>query len=78
MMGNDKRDDFGPIRANTVVQIPIRTVFNFESTHWHGLFENAALPSFDEELEIYVLLDLDTQGEEILDLDDSMGDTLLI
>ena len=58
MTGDDEGDDFEPIRANTVGQIPIRTLFDFESTHWHGLFTKAALWFFDKELETYELLDL--------------------
>jgi len=41
-----------------------------------GRYEKTARRSFDEELELYELLDLDAAGEEDVDvdLDDSTGD----
>ena len=75
-MRDDEGDDFEPIRTNTVGPIPIKTLFNFGSTCWHDFLTKAALQSFDEELETYELFGLDVQGEEDLDLDDSMHDML--
>ena len=75
MTGVDEGDDFAPIRTTSIGPIPIRNSFNFKATHWHSLFMRTALQSFDDELETYELLDLDTQD---FNLDNSMGEMLPI
>lgn len=69
------------VRASSVIGRPLKLVelFNFGEAHWVRLYENAARRSFDEELAMYELLDLDAEGEEEadIDVDDSTGEILL-
>lgn len=78
MTGDDEGDDFAPIGTTSIGPIPIRNLFDFKATHWHSLFTRTALQSFDDELATYELLDLDAQGDEDFNLDDSIGEMLLI
>lgn len=69
-----------PAREPTVIgqRIKLKDLFNFMDTHWVGLYESVARRNFDEELELYELIDLDGEGEaEIdIDLDESTGEML--
>ena len=78
MTGDDEGDDFAPIRTTLIGLISIRNLFDFKATHWHSLFMTTAFKSFDDELATYELLDLDAQGDEDFNLDDSMGEMVLI
>ena len=42
---------------------PIHKLFNFTWKHWIDTFSKSAMQSFDEELELYELLDLDAAAE---------------
>lgn len=76
MVDDDNLDD-EPVRASSVIgrQVPIRELFDFSRSHWVEMYAKSAKRSFDEELELYELLDLDAQGEVDVDLDvdDSTG-----
>jgi hypothetical protein len=52
---------------------------NFSDSHWVRVYENVAQWTFDEELELYELLDLDAEGEEEanIDVDDSTSELLI-
>ena len=54
-------------------------LFNFTDLYWISQYERAAWHSFDEELELYELLDLDAEGEDQadIDVDDSTGEILI-
>lgn len=57
----------------------IDDLFDFEKKHWSELYENPshAGVSFDEELELYELLDFDADGEDVdEDVDTFTGEIL--
>ena len=45
---------------------PIHKLFNFTQKHWVDAFSKSAVWSFDEELDLYELLDLDAAGKTLL------------
>ena len=53
----------------------VEELFDFGQSHWVELYAKSPRRSFDEELKLYELLDLDAQGEDDVDLDvdDSTG-----
>jgi len=57
-----------PSQSNWI-PMSLTDIFDFDNTHWKTIFEGHALRTFDEELEIYQLLDLDAEGEEDVDID---------
>ena len=77
----DDETDCEPVMAPTIIGhcIVLSQLFDFADPHWVHLFENSARQGFEEELELYELLDLDADGEEEADinLDDSTGDILI-
>ena len=58
---------------------PIHKLFDFTRKHWVDTFSKSAMWSFDEELELYELLDLDAAGEDDIanDLDEDTVEALL-
>ena len=58
---------------------PIHKLFNFTQKHWVDTFSKSAMQSFEEELELYELLDLDAGGEDDIanDLDEDTAEALL-
>ncbi|KAF5385054.1 hypothetical protein D9615_001008 [Tricholomella constricta] len=80
MVDLDDRDNH-PVRDPDTIghQIPISELFDFSRTHWVDTYSHVAERSFDEELALYELLDLDADGEEDADIgvDDSMEDVLI-
>ena len=58
---------------------PIHKLFNFTWKHWVNTFSKSAMQSFDKELELYELLDLDAAGEDDIanNLDEDTVDALL-
>lgn len=60
-------------------KIEIQDLFDFDSKHWTGIYSETARRSFDEELAVYELLDLDAEGDidVDLDVDGITGDTLI-
>ena len=48
----------------------ISDLFNFDNPLWSSRYSRFASMSFDEELELYDLLELDAQGEEDQECDD--------
>jgi len=58
---------------------PIRVsdLFNFDSTEWVNRYSHFANLSFDEELELYELLELDADGENDPDIDGTTQEILL-
>ena len=60
-------------------QIKLSELFDFTQTHWVVMYAKSPLRSFDEELELYELLDLDATGEQDadLDVDGDTGDILI-
>ena len=76
MVDDDNLDD-EPVRPSPVIGrwVSIQELFDFSRSHWVEMYAKSAKCSFDEELELYELLDLDAQGEDDVDLevDDSTG-----
>jgi hypothetical protein len=68
-----------PIRMATFGPQPIHKLFDFTRKHWVDTFSKSAMRSFDEELELYELLDLDAAGEDDIanDLDEDTAEALL-
>ena len=62
--------DCEPVRQSAIPGCPIKLtdLFDFTRTHWTTLFEKGALRNFDEELELYELLDLDAEDEDDIDV----------
>ena len=73
--------DREPVTAVNVIGRLVKLVelFNFTDSHWVQSYEKAVRHSFDEELELYEVLDMDAEGEEEanVDVDDSTGELLL-
>jgi hypothetical protein len=51
-------------------------LFDFSNTHWVAAVRNAQEASFDKELEFYELLDLDAEGEDDVDVDNTTEQVL--
>ena len=69
-----------PVTAPLTIKnrIPIQQLFDFHQSHWVNKYQKHLLRSFDEELALYELLDLDAQGEDDIDVDvyNTTGDIL--
>lgn len=63
--------DNEPVRNSETIgrQLSIAELFDFTATHWANEFDQAGQRSFDEELGLYELLDLDGEGEDDVDID---------
>ncbi|KAJ8515209.1 hypothetical protein ONZ45_g7358 [Pleurotus djamor] len=66
---HDDEDEDGEIRGKWT----LRDLFNVDTDHWVTHIQRTASRSFEEELELYELLDMDAQGVE----DDSQHDETL-
>ena len=68
----------GPLPRETMTRlplIPIQELFNFENTYWQSLIKATVTSTFDRELEVYNMLDLDADGEDVeVDVDDATGE----
>lgn len=62
--------DCEPVCRSATVGCPLKLteLFDFTRTHWTTMYEKGALRNFDEELELYELLDLDADGEDDTDV----------
>ncbi|THH14935.1 hypothetical protein EUX98_g9540 [Antrodiella citrinella] len=54
----------------------LANLFNYNDQNWRGIIASAADRTFDQELEFYELLDLDADGEDAEDIDDTTADIL--
>lgn len=59
-MAMDVDDDQLPQK----IHISLCQLFNFESRGWHIRYQDAGTRTFNEELELYALLDLDAAGDD--------------
>jgi hypothetical protein len=68
-----------PVRQSTIGLTPIHSLFDFSHTHWVEMYSRSSICSFDEELELYEMLDLDADGDEDVDVnvDEDTGDILM-
>jgi len=71
LSAEEDKTDCEPVAAASVIGRSVRLVelFNFTDSHWVQVYEQAAQQSFDEELELYELLDLDAKGKEEANVD---------
>jgi hypothetical protein len=76
---DDDETDCAPVRPSTIGLTPIVSLFDFSRTHWVEMYAKSSIRSFDEELQLYEMLDLDADGEEDVDVnvDDDTGDILM-
>jgi hypothetical protein len=74
----DDDDALPSISMLTYRRISIQDLFDFSNSKWQALFALTVHHSFDAELAIYDLLDLDAAGDEDVDLniDESTGEML--
>ena len=80
MVDEDNLDNEGVSPPDTIGRpVTIQELFDFTSVHWVDSYAKSAHRSFDEELELYELLDLDAEGEEDADVevDDTTADILM-
>ena len=77
-MVDDDNTDCEPVRS-AISLTPIQSLFDFSRSHWVEIFARSTIRSFDEELKLYEMLDLDAEGDEDIDIDvdDDTGDILL-
>jgi hypothetical protein len=72
--------DCMPVRESTIGHVSINTLFDFSRTHWIEIYSRSSMRSFDEELELYKMLDMDAEGEEDevdINVDNDTGDLLM-
>ena len=76
---DEDNTDCEPVRQSPISVVPIQTLFNFNWSHWVDMHTRSAIRSFDEELQLYEMLNLDVEGEEDIgvDVDDDTGDLLM-
>jgi hypothetical protein len=68
-----------PVRQSAIGTTPIQALFDFKRSYWVEMFVKSSIRSFDEELQLYEMLDLDADGEQDIDVDvnDDTGDILM-
>jgi hypothetical protein len=76
---DDDETDCVPVRLSKIGPTPIVLLFDFSHSHWVEMHSKSSMRSFDEELQLYEMLDLDADGEEDIDVnvDDDTGDILM-
>ena len=79
MLVDEDNTNCKPVRQSPIGVVPIQTLFDFNRSHWVDMHARSAICSFDEELQLYKMLDLDAEGEEDVgvDVDDDTGDLLM-
>jgi hypothetical protein len=76
---DDDETDCAPVRLSTIGLTPIASLFDFSCSHWVEMYSKSSICSFNKELQLYKMLDLDADGEEDVDVnvDDDTGDILM-
>jgi len=76
---DEDNTDREPVRQSLISIIPIQTLFDFNRLHWVDMHARSAIHSFNEELQLYKMLDLDVEGEEdaSVDVDNDPRDLLM-
>lgn len=70
--------DRDPVRQSPIGVTPIRNLFDFNRSHLVYIHARSAIRSFDEELQLYEMLDLDAEGEKDgVNVDDDTGNLLM-
>ena len=78
-MADDDETDCQPVRYSVIGLTPIQLLFDFGRSHWVKMYSRSAICSFNNELQLYEMVDLDAEGEEDVgvDVDDNTGDILI-
>jgi hypothetical protein len=71
--------DNEPVRVPEFGVVKVSELFDFSQKEWVEKYARSSLRNFEEELELYELLDLDAAGEEEVDIgvDESTADILV-
>jgi hypothetical protein len=81
LSAQEDETDREPVTTANIIGRIVKLVelFNFMDPYWISQYERAAQHSFDEELELYELLDLDAEGEDQadIDVDNNTGEILI-
>jgi len=81
LSAQEDETDRQPVTCPNVIGRTVKLVelFNFHDSHWVDQYKHAVRCSFEEELELYELLDLDAEDEEEadVDVDDTTGEILI-
>ena len=59
----DREDEDTPISFPSTIKITLCELFDFSSAFWASYQRRTSVPSLEEELEIWDLLDMDADGE---------------
>jgi hAT family C-terminal dimerisation region len=72
----DHSEEYTTVSPSLPVEID--TLFDFTRHHWVDMYASSSRHAFDDELELYEMLDLDADGEESVDLniDESTAEAL--
>lgn len=79
----DQDSDLSPEDFNIGPRLPfshftVSDLFDFDNPYWSSTFHNSAIRTFNEELEIYELLDCDAEGDDDeLNIDETTTQALL-
>lgn len=73
----DNEDNEPDHISATLTLMPLSKLFDINSAHWAKLYQSHVRYSYDEELALYELLELDADGEEDPELDDTIHDLLI-
>jgi len=78
-LADDDDTDCAPVRPSMIGLTPIKSPFDFSHSHWVDMYSKYSIHSFNEELELYEMLDLDAEGKDNVDVDvdDNTGDILM-
>jgi len=78
-MADEDGTDCEPVTPSAIGLTPIQSLFDSSRSPWVEIYSRSVIRSFDEELTLYEMLDLDADGEEDVgvDVDDNTGDILM-
>jgi len=65
-----------PAQTTRLPLLKLTELFDFNNTHWVAAVRSTQEDSFEKELEFYELLDLDAEGEEDMDVDNTTEQVL--
>jgi hypothetical protein len=80
LLNEDNEDNEPAVISEEWRSIPISQLFNFTTDLWSSRYARFAALTFEEELDLYDLLELDAEGDEVPDearFDDTTQDILL-
>ena len=79
LLDEDNEDNEPVFISENWTNITIANIFNFGSSHWSSRYARFAALTFEEELELYDLLEMDAEGDDDPEagFDDTTEDILL-